>query len=57
MECVVLCRTHGRKKTEKTDNFLKFSIKIYLSLVMRKPVFGVCDQVRPKLACSTAETS
>ena len=57
MECVVLCRTPGRKKTEKTDNFLKFSIKIYLSLVMRKPVFGVCDQVRPKLACSTAETS
>ena len=29
----------------------------YLSHAMRKPVFGVSDQVRRKLACSTLETS
>ena len=28
-----------------------------LSLVTRKPVFGVCDQLRLKPACSTDETS
>ena len=29
----------------------------HMSLVMRKSVFGVSDQVRPKLACSAKETS
>ena len=36
----------------------KFSGKIgllYLSLVVRKPVFGVSDQVRHKLGCTTTE--
>ena len=28
-----------------------------MSLLMRKPVFGVCDQVRLKPACSATETS
>ena len=28
-----------------------------MSHVMRKPVFGVCDQVRLKPACSATETS
>ena len=28
-----------------------------MSHVTRKPVFGVCDQVRLKPACSAAETS
>ena len=28
-----------------------------MSLVMRKPVSGVCDQVRLKPACSDTETS
>ena len=28
-----------------------------LSLVTRKPVFGVCDQVRLEPACSATETS
>ena len=28
-----------------------------MSLVMRKPVFGVCDKVRFKPACSATETS
>ena len=28
---------------------------LHLSLVMRKPVFGVFDQVRLKLACSATE--
>ena len=27
-----------------------------MSLVMRRPVFGVCDQVRLKPACSATET-
>ena len=30
---------------------------IYMSLVTRKPVFGVCDQVRHKPACTAAETT
>ena len=30
---------------------------MYLSHVTRKPVFGVCDQVRLKQACSVTETS
>ena len=28
-----------------------------LSHIMRKPIFGVCDQVRLKLACSASEAS
>ena len=28
-----------------------------MSLVTRKPVFGVCDKVKLKLACSATETS
>ena len=28
-----------------------------LSLVTRKPVFGVCDQVRHKPACATTEAT
>ena len=28
-----------------------------MSLVTRKPVFGLCDQLRLKLACSADETS
>ena len=28
-----------------------------MSLIKRKPVFGVCDQVRHKLACSPTEAS
>ena len=28
-----------------------------MSLVMRKPVFRVCDQVRLKPACSTTEAN
>ena len=30
---------------------------LYMSLVMRKPVFGVCAQVRLKPACSATEIS
>ena len=30
---------------------------IYMSLVTRKPVFGVFDQVRLKLACAATEAS
>ena len=37
-------------------NYLTSDTK-QLSLVMRKPVFGVCDQVRLKLACSASEAS
>ena len=49
------------------DSFLKgtitnhqdscFQEQIKLSLVMRKPVFGVCDQLRLKPSCSADETS
>ena len=31
--------------------------RYHMSLVTRKPVFGVCDQVRLKPACSATETS
>ena len=30
---------------------------LYMSLVTRKPVFGVCDHVRLESACSATETS
>ena len=30
---------------------------VYLSFVTRKPVFGVCDQVRHKPACAATEIS
>ena len=36
---------------------LVIQLHILLSLVMRNPVFRVCDQVRLKLACSATETS
>ena len=34
-----------------------FEKKKNLSLVTRKPVFGLCDQVRLNPACSATETS
>ena len=34
-----------------------WSVCHHMSLVTRKPVFGVCDQVRLKPACSATETS
>ena len=36
---------------------LQRTIAIKMSHVMRKPVYGVCDQVRLKPACSVTETS
>ena len=33
------------------------SLEIKVSHIIRKPVFGVCDQVRLKPACSITETS
>ena len=41
----VICQSSKKKKSNK------------LGHVTRKPVFGVCDQVRHKPACSVAETS
>ena len=41
---------------KKTKSFC-IKIWIHLSLVTRKPVFGVCDQLRLKPACSATETS
>ena len=38
------------------DDPINVSIAFYLSLVTRKPVFGVCDQVRLKPACLADET-
>ena len=40
-----------------TPIFTPGQLCITLSLVMRKPVFRVCKQVRLKLACSAAETN
>ena len=37
------------------SNFLKCSILLYMSLVLRKPVFWVSDQVRHKPGCTTTE--
>ena len=37
--------------------YAKQRIVLYLSLVTRKPVFRVCDQVRLKPVCSATETS
>ena len=46
---------------ELVSNFLSIfrfcSLLFYLSLVMRKPVFRVSDQVRLKQACSATQTS
>ena len=39
------------------DHSRETMTKKYLSLVTRKPVFGVSDQVRLKPACSATETS
>ena len=36
---------------------LSYTRLFHMSLVTRKPVFGVCDQVRLKLACLATETS
>ena len=33
------------------------NVKSYMSLVVRKPVFGVSDQVRHKPGCTTTEDS
>ena len=32
-----------------------FNIQVYMSLDVRKPVFGVSDQVRYKLGCTATE--
>ena len=37
--------------------FHKSVVRFYMSHLTRKPVFGVCDQVRLKPACSATETS
>ena len=36
---------------------LRMMVGHNMSLVTRKPVFGVCDQVRLKPVCSASETS
>ena len=37
------------------DNNLGTIFRIYMSLVTRKSVFGVCNQVRHKAACASSE--
>ena len=39
------------------NSSMNCEIRIYMSLVTWKPVFGVCDQVQLKPACSATETS
>ena len=36
---------------------MKFTITMYTSHITRKPVLGVCDQLRHKLVCSASEAS
>ena len=49
------------KNENKTDKTLScehwIQDLVYLSHIMRKPIFGICNQVRLKLACSATETS
>ena len=42
---------------KESDIRIKLPTGYYQSPVASKPVFGVCDQVRLKLACSDWETS
>ena len=51
---LLLCFTINLE-VASSDNRINWTI--YLSLVMRKCVFGVCNQVRLKPACSATETS
>ena len=41
----------------KESPITKFKHGINMSLVMRKPVFGVSDQLKLESACSAAESS
>ena len=49
----------GRVSSNDSDRYftLFHGCRIYTSHVMRKAVFGACDQVRLKPACSASETS
>ena len=44
-------------QTQKRPLLIMVCTVSFLSLVMRKPVFGVCDQLRLKPACSADATS
>ena len=47
---------HGEKLNIDEDfNFKEGSIWSYMSLIVRKPVLGVSDQVRHKLGCTATE--
>ena len=46
------------KDNDERSDFKRVSeVRLYLSLITRKPVFGVFDQVRHKPACSATEAS
>ena len=45
------------KKKKRTSAILILNIQIDVSLVMRKLVFGIFDQVKLKLACTATEAS
>ena len=51
--------THAQPLHKARDEALCLKILLvpYMSLITRKPVFGVCNQVRLKPACSATETS
>ena len=41
---------------EVRDGILQqFSVLLHMSCIMRKPIFGVSDQVRHKLGCTATE--
>ena len=50
--------TENPETEPKSSKFLPVLLKVdNMSLITRKPVFGVCDQVRLKPACSAIEIS
>ena len=47
----------GWMTTERGFGVMDNEVVYNISLIMRKPAFGVCDQVRLKPACSATEAS
>ena len=48
----------GRLHLVKRNHYIRHEMAVYImSLVMRKPVFGVSSQVRLKLVCTAIEAS
>ena len=55
ISCVQTDQVTATNSVEMNGLNLLCEIKIYLSLVVRKSVFGVSDQVRHTLGCTATE--